>query len=72
MQQQIKKVFAWVAEKHNTRDIMLRMYPDWSGDIVDERYSSDEDFLLVFDDIMDVTKEDVDTFKYEDWLYQKP
>lgn len=72
MQRQIEKVFEWVAEKNDNPDIMLRMYPDFSGDIVDERYArSGDDIIFAFDHIMDVIKADVDNFDYENWLNAK-
>jgi len=72
MQRQLEKVFEWVAKKHNNPDIMVRLYGDFSGDFVDERYPrSGDDVLFAFDHIMDVIQADVDNFEYENWIMAK-
>lgn len=69
MQRQIEKVFGWVEEKSGEEDVCLLMHPDLSGSIVDAWHL--DNILFSFADIMEVTKEDIDNFDLEKWLYKK-
>jgi chromosomal replication initiation ATPase DnaA len=68
MEEHLKNIFRWLEEKYGVHDIILEVVGDLSGAFKDEYKNKD---LFMFDNIMDITKEDIDNWDEEaeqNWL----
>ena len=73
MEEKIKNILNWVKEKYKTRDVIIRLWDDFSGDVIDvSNVFGDGDIVFAFDNINDVSKEDVDCWEDVDaWLHEE-
>jgi len=65
MEEQLQNVFKWLEEKYDEEEIMVTFFSDLSGNF---HFVDDEASIFSFDNILDVTKEDVDDWDSEDSL----
>jgi len=64
MEEHLKNIFRWLEERYGKdEDIVMQLWGDLSGSFRFER--NDTEDLFLFDNIMDIKKEDIDKWDKE-------